>query len=155
MNQYEELQEQIEEVRSLREQLQAQVLRVRGLKEKLDAACDRVALLMSGIKSTSDDELRASLIPSMENTRSDDSKNTIDSLVEVLEVCHQWISIQELTQMALKFGVRTSSANPHRVFSTALSNERGNENAKVVLHNNRWGLPGWRKRRRRVRRRID
>ena len=147
MDQHEELQKQIEEAKSLREQFQAQVLLTKELKEKLDAAYGRVALLVSKIKAASDEELRTILAPSVENGRSSDSKSTIDSLVEVLEACHEWMSIQGLTQIALEFGVHTKSANPARVFSTALSNERGKDNPKVVLLNNKWGLPGWRRRR--------
>lgn len=154
MDHNEKLQEQIDEVTSLREQFQAEVLRVKGVKKKLDAACDRVVSLMARIKATSNDELRANLFPT-EKRHSDDSKNAIDGLVAVLETGKQWMSIQDLTKMALIHGVQTTSANPHRVFSTALSNERGKENPRVVLHNNKWGLPGWRIRRRRRRRRVE
>ena len=53
------------------------------------------------------------------------------------------MSIKDLTDMVLIHGVRTTSANPHRVFSTALSNEWGKDIPRVVLLNNKWGLPHW------------
>ena len=109
-----------------------------------------MTLLMSEIKTSSDGELRASLFPLAKGV-SDETRNTIDGLVAVLDAANQWMPIQDLTDMALLDGVRTTSANPSRVFSTALSNERGKENPRVVLHNNKWGLSHWdRPRRRRV-----
>ena len=156
MDKYEELQMQIEEAKDHREQIQAHIQRLKDLKEKHDAAWARVTLLTSEIKASSDDELRGTLFP-MEKEPSDDSKNTIDGLVAVLDAANQWMPIQDLTDMALIHGVRTTSANPSRVFSTALSNERSKENPRVVLHNNKWGLPHWNKPRRRrvIRRRVE
>ena len=151
MDLYEELQQRIEEVKELREQIQIRIRLIKDLKEKHDAAWDRVTLLMSEIKTSSDGELRASLFP-LEKGVSDETRNTIDGLVAVLDAANQWMPIQDLTDMALLDGVRTTSANPSRVFSTALSTERGKENPRVVLHNNKWGLSHW-DRPRRVRRR--
>ncbi len=151
MDQYEELQKRIEVVRELREQIQIHIALIKDLKEKHDGAWDQVTLLISEIKTNSDGELRACLF-SLEKGVSDETKNTIDRLVALLDAANQWMPIQDLTQMALIDGVRTTSANPSRVFSTALSNERSKENPRVVLHNNKWGLPHW-DRPRRVRRR--
>ena len=68
---------------------------------------------------------------------------TVDGLIRVLTNVNRWLTIKELTEIALGKGVSTKSKNPHRVFSSALSHENTRENPRVAFKEGKWGLPDW------------
>lgn len=157
-NRYEDIRKEVYFIEKHYDEFQVLMEKMIYLKRQLDRACGRVMLLTSEIKQEAEAQIRNNLgegglkasgklmvgnpnLPKLGLPGA--GKSIIDSLVEVLMTSKRWMSIQELTRAALDMGVTTTSPNADRVFSSALSGERGKPSPKVRLHEGRWGLPHW------------
>ena len=128
MDQFDELQEKIEDVKHLREQIQSKVSHIRLLKRELDAACDEAESILADVRSATDEELSAMdrvFWIGGNNLNSGPKRKIIDRVVQVLKHAGKPLPAFLIVTNMKKLGWRPKAQNPHASVYSVLKTELG------------------------------
>ena len=145
---------QLEGLRKLQEFVKEEGAYLRKLESQLDEEASALKALMDTMEfrileahkrmqRVVEQDLAAYSASTDEPEPTGEKQKIIDVVVGILARDKRWMTVRELTTIALENGYQTKAKHPHRVFSSALSAEAKKPTAFVVHKYGRWGFPIW------------